>query len=109
MGERFVISFFFILWLGVLACTMLIPITVQGAHIGQTRYCEDASVPSFAFAAIFAPLIHDTLVFFAITWRLAQNSHVNMTFKDGIKVALFGKYLPAFTRGMLIDGQRYYL
>jgi hypothetical protein len=108
-GNRLVIALFFVLWLGVLACTMLIPITVHEMHIGETPYCEDANVPSTAFAAVLAPLVHDTLVFFAISWRLAQNSHIDINFHNGIKVALLGKYLPTFTRSMLLDGQRYYL
>lgn len=88
---------------------MSIPITVYGAHIGETSYCEDANVPSTAFMAVLAPLLHDTLVFFAILWCLAQNSHIDINFHNGIKVALQGKYLLMFTKCMLLDGQRYYL
>lgn len=103
-----VITFFFVLWLGLLACTMLIPILATGDNIALTKYCEDASVPSAVYAAVVAPLVHDTLVFAAISWRLVSISHVQ-GFKDGWRVAAFGQYLPTFTKGLLLDGQRYYL
>lgn len=102
-----VVGTFFVLWLGLLACTLFIPIGVEGTNIGDSKYCEDAFVPNTAYAAIIAPLVHDTLVFIAISWRLVQNAHVDT--KEGLKVAVWGKYLPHFTRGLLLDGQRYYL
>jgi hypothetical protein len=100
---------FFVLWLGLLACTILIPVGILGGTIGPTKYCVDADVPNSAYAAIIAPLVHDTLVFIAISWRLIQNAHMEAGFKGGVQVALFGKSLPAFSRGLLLDGQRYYL
>ena len=104
----FVVAFFFVLWLGLLVCTMLIPIGVSGDSIANTKYCEDADVPNTAYAAVTAPLVHDTLVFAAISWRLTQNAHTQ-NFKEGWKVAILGHYLPTFTKGLLLDGQRYYL
>lgn len=110
--NRLVVAFFFVLWLGLLACTLFIPIGVLGTTIGGTKYCQDADVPSSAYAAIIAPLVHDTLVFIAISWRLTRNAHIDSDsgkLSEGFKVAIFGKYLPQFTRGLLLDGQRYYL
>jgi hypothetical protein len=107
--NRVVVACFFVLWLGLLACTMFIPIGVIGDNVPGTNMCEDAAVPITAFAAVTAPLVHDTLVFIAISWRLAQNAHIQMNVKDGFKVALFGENLPSFTKGLLLDGQRYYL
>ncbi|KAF9471757.1 hypothetical protein BDN70DRAFT_887762 [Pholiota conissans] len=107
--DRLVVAFFFILWLGLLGTTMIVPITILGANIGPTKYCIDADVPNAVYAAILSPLIHDTLVFIAITYRLVKNAHMEMGFKDGVAVAISGKYLPVFTRGLLKDGQKYYL
>ncbi|KAF9475472.1 hypothetical protein BDN70DRAFT_840892 [Pholiota conissans] len=107
--NRIVVAFFFVLWLGLVACTMFIPIGVSGDNVPGTNMCEDADVPISAYAAIIAPLVHDTLVFMAISWRLVQNAHVQMNVKEGFKVAVFGEYLPKFTKGLLLDGQRYYL
>ncbi|KAF8199025.1 hypothetical protein BJ912DRAFT_845137, partial [Pholiota molesta] len=107
--NRIVVCFFFLLWLALVGCTMLVPIGVLGDSIGPTNYCEDAFVPNYSYAAVIAPLVHDTLVFVAISWRLAENAHVNLGLKEGIKIAVFGKYLPAFTKSLLKNGQKYYL
>ena len=80
---------------------------MQGAEVGGSSYCQDAFVPNTAYAAIIAPLVHDTLVFIAISWKLVKNSHVDG--KEGIKVMMFGRHLPDFTKALLLDGQRYYL
>ncbi|KAF8198096.1 hypothetical protein BJ912DRAFT_1055748 [Pholiota molesta] len=82
--NRLVTGFFFVLWLGLLVCTLFIPIGVLGTSIGETKYCQDADVPSSAYAAIIAPLVHDTLVFIAISWRLTQNAHID---SDGGKLS----------------------
>ncbi|KAH9476051.1 hypothetical protein JR316_0011621 [Psilocybe cubensis] len=55
-------------------------------------------------------VVYDTLVFLAISWRLAKNAHVEVGgIRGGIKMAILGRYLPLFSRSMLIDGQKYYL
>lgn len=107
--DRIVVACFFALWLGLLGCTLTIPLGVLGGFIGDTKYCTETFIPNSAYAAILAPLIHDTLVFIAITWRLAHNAYIDITLQEGLRVAVFGKYLPAFTKGLLLDGQRYYL
>lgn len=88
---------------------MIVPIVILGANIGPTQYCIDADVPNSVYAAILSPLIHDTLVFIAITYRLVKNAHREMGLKDEVAIAFSGKYLPSFTRGLLKDGQKYYL
>jgi len=107
--DRIVVAAFFVLWLGLLGTTVIVPIVILGANIGPTQYCIDADVPSSVYAAILSPLIHDTLVFIAITYRLVKNAHREMGLKDGMTIAVSGKYLPSFTRGLLKDGQKYYL
>ena len=61
-----------------------------------------------AVSGIF-PFFHDTFVFFAITLKLTKNTHKEITLRTGVRVALLGDYLPAFSRALLVDGQRYYL
>lgn len=106
--NKLVVLSFFVLWLGLIACTLLLPIEARGGHIGDTKYCIDANVPRSAYASVLAPLIHDTLVFAAISYRLGQNSYKE-TLPGVLKAAISGKYLPKFTKGLLHDGQRYYL
>ncbi|KJA14649.1 hypothetical protein HYPSUDRAFT_150082 [Hypholoma sublateritium FD-334 SS-4] len=107
--DRIVVGCFFILWCGLLACTIFIPAGILGGTIGPTKYCVDEDVPISAYAAIIAPLVHDTLVFIAISWRLLQNAGIDGNFKENLQVVMYGKYLPAFSKSLLLDGQRYYL
>ena len=107
--DRIVVFLFFLLWLSLVGTTMIVPIVTIGANIGDTKYCIDADVPPVTYAGLLSPLIHDTLVFVAISWRLVTNAHREMGLKEGIQTALYGKYLPSFTRGLLKDGQKYYL
>ncbi|KAF9471347.1 hypothetical protein BDN70DRAFT_888251 [Pholiota conissans] len=107
--DRIVVAFFFLLWLGLLGTTMIVPITILGGNIGPTQYCIDEDVPNAVYAAIISPLVHDTLVFIAITYRLVRNAHLETGLKDGMAVAFSGEYLPAFSKGLLKDGQKYYL
>ncbi|KAF9481930.1 hypothetical protein BDN70DRAFT_930471 [Pholiota conissans] len=104
-----IVSAFFLLWLGLVASTVLIPVGVHGGSIGDSTYCRDATAPDSVYAAIMAPLVHDTAVFIAISYRLMQNAYVEFTFKKGFKMILFGEYLPNLTKSLFIDGQRYYL
>lgn len=107
--DRIVVGCFFILWCGLLACTIFIPAGILGGTIGPTKYCVDEDVPISAYAAIIAPLVHDTLVFIAISWRLLQNASIDGNLKENLQVVMYGKYLPAFSKSLLLDGQRYYL
>ena len=66
-------------------------------------------VKPYTAAAVVVPLINDTLIFIAITWRLHSNSSARRTINDGVRVLVFGNYLPAFSKAMLQDGQVYYL
>ncbi|KAF9481934.1 hypothetical protein BDN70DRAFT_930474 [Pholiota conissans] len=104
-----VISAFFLLWLALVVSTVLIPIGVRGGPIGESAYCQDVSAPDYIYAAIVAPLVHDTAVFFAISYRLMQNAYVDFSLRKGFKMMLFGKHLPNLTKSLFIDGQRYYL
>ena len=98
------------MWLAVVAACVIPFVGVSAsANIGPTRYCMTVEIHSYAAAAIVVPLINDTLIFFAITWRLRCNSSARRTIKDSVRVLIFGDYLPAFSKAMLQDGQVYYL
>ena len=66
-------------------------------------------VKPLAAAATIIPLVNDTLVFLAITGRIYCNSYAGRTLQVGVRILLFGDYLPAFSKAILQDGQAYYL
>ncbi|KAJ7900893.1 hypothetical protein B0H13DRAFT_2336310 [Mycena leptocephala] len=100
------VLFFFILWLSVLGTAALVPIVATTANIGTTDYCIDIAVKPYASAATITPLVHDTIIFLAISWRLFGNSHVN---RRNFRAFVTGEYLPQFSKAFLKDGQLYYL
>ncbi|KAF5372173.1 hypothetical protein D9758_004996 [Tetrapyrgos nigripes] len=70
----------------------------------------------FALIPALAILLHDTLVFLAISYKLYMNAHLAESSSNarglGSRTGAFffpGKKLPAFSRALLKDGQVYYL
>ncbi|KJA13277.1 hypothetical protein HYPSUDRAFT_174115 [Hypholoma sublateritium FD-334 SS-4] len=108
--DRVIVTIFSILWLGLLASSFFVPLGIQAAHIGPTKYCTIISVKKSAILGHLTPLIYDTLVFVAISWRLCRIACARPSGpQERLKVVLFGRYLPAFTKSILLDGQIYYL
>jgi len=107
--NKWVVTFFTFMWLAVVA-GCLSPISgVAGMNIGPTKYCIIASVQPYIATAAIIPLVNDTLVFLAISWRLMQNAHVDQDLKTGFRIFAFGEYMPGLSRALLQDGQAYYL
>jgi chromate transport protein ChrA len=108
-----VVAFFAGLWLALLGvCLSFIvdifkPVLVNPAS--NTTICYNISINRFVAATTIIPLINDTLVFLAISWRLSRNSYDPYTLKSGIRFIIFGEYLPKFSKALLQDGQAYYL
>jgi len=108
-GSKYVIWFFGSMWLAVLGVSLTVSQAVFSVNIGSTKYCRIKTVKPFAVMCVIVPLVNDTLVLLAITIGLATNTHLEPTLKRGIRTAMYGDYLPAFTRAMLRDNQMYYL
>ncbi|KAF8898046.1 hypothetical protein CPB84DRAFT_1681667 [Gymnopilus junonius] len=108
-GNKFVVAFFAFMWLAVVAGCITVTQGVTGANIGTTDYCLNVSLEGYVSAAAIVPLVNDTLVFLAITFRLMANAHRDYNLKDGMRTLVYGDYLPSFSRALLQDGQAYYL
>ncbi|KAF8154858.1 hypothetical protein B0H34DRAFT_718261 [Crassisporium funariophilum] len=104
-----VIGFFAFMWLSVLAGCITVTRGVTGVNIGPTKYCLNFALEDYVSAAAIIPLVNDTLVFLAISWRLMANSHVDYNVRAGVKTLMYGDYLPAFSKTLFQDGQAYYL
>nr|GAT58760.1 predicted protein [Mycena chlorophos] len=109
----------FTLWLGALGGSTLVAIGGTGANIGPTAYCTIGATEDFVGITPILVLIHDTVVFFAITYRLFMSSFPEPEVESTRRMAALsiqnihsfftGKYLGAFSRAVLHDGQFYYL
>lgn len=111
--NRLVVSVFFILWLALLASAINLPFGFKGAAVKGTSFCMYAYVSRLAFYSRIAPLVFDTLVFIAISWRLSRIGTLSEPSegvgRNTLNAMVFGTNLPAFSRGLLTDGQIYYL
>ncbi|PPQ88824.1 hypothetical protein CVT25_009310 [Psilocybe cyanescens] len=113
IGSKYIASFFGLMWLAVVASFI---VTMQGldAHpesheSGSLTYCATRRISRYIALDFVMPLVHDTLVFLAISWRLTTNSIQYSNVKNGVRAMVFGDYMPAFSRALLQDGQMYYL
>ncbi|KAF9561763.1 hypothetical protein CPC08DRAFT_414331 [Agrocybe pediades] len=102
---------FFILWLGVVGGTITIIEGVHGSHQGQTEFCINDVDHEYIVTSTIASLINDTMVFLAITYKFGKtNATTNLRKKTrGIRKYINGDSLPAFSRAMLQNSQKYYL
>ncbi|KAJ6465767.1 hypothetical protein C8R45DRAFT_1173402 [Mycena sanguinolenta] len=107
--DRYLVLFLFVVWLSVLGTAAAIPSGVFASNIGPTPYCLTTSAKSYAGGLGITPVIHDTIVFLAISWRLFENSHVEQDFTENLRVFWTGEHLPRFSKAVLKDGQMYYL
>jgi hypothetical protein len=108
-NNKYVVFLFSLSWLSVLGSSIALPIGLKGMTIGNTGYCVQGQIESFTMAIVFAPLVHDTLVCFATSWKFLYNSHEELNIKNGFKVMFLGRHLPVFSKSVLRDGQAYYL
>ncbi|PPQ94182.1 hypothetical protein CVT25_003819 [Psilocybe cyanescens] len=113
IGNKYIASFFGLMWLAVVASFMA---TMQGLDAllesnesGSLTYCATRRISRYVALNFVMPLVHDTLVFLAISWRLTTNSIQHSNVKNGVRAMVFGDYMPAFSRALLQDGQMYYL
>lgn len=107
--NRYVVVFFGIMWVSVLAGCLTVTHGIVGGQIGNTDYCMNISIQDYVQAAAILPIVNDTLVFIAISWRLMLNSYLENSMKDGLSALICGVHIPPFSRSLLKDGQVYYL
>ena len=107
--NQVVIVTFFVLWIGLIVAALFLPLGITGGPVGPTLYCQYTSFTQSSYAGIIGPLIYDTLVFAAISWRLMLVASVEMNCKSTVQILFSRKGLPAFTARILVDGQIYYL
>ena len=100
------VVFFGILWLSIFGTLFLDLFNVTTAHIGTTKKCIITSVGYPGAIPVFLQSAFDTLVFVAISLRVASYS---MAFGTRTKSFFRGHGLLGISRCILKGGQLYYL
>lgn len=106
-GNRSAWWIFGFLWLGTSAADVILFLGIRPNHIPGTHYCILYALRHYVSATSFMPAAFDTLVFFAISYKIAFQS-INYS---GSSWHMFfsGKALPALSRAVLQGSQLYYL
>src|SRR5260221_12305696 len=107
-NKKYVVAFFSMTWLLVLSSCIIVPLGARGARIGNTKYCFDSRTRLADVLSSSSILIHDTLIFIAMSCAFMRISYSDPNVKNSIRVLVFGRYLPAFSKSVLRDGQAYY-
>ncbi|KAG2339482.1 hypothetical protein BDR05DRAFT_616870 [Suillus weaverae] len=107
--SKIVTMVFGVFWLGTLGAALALPFMLKGEHIGTTDYCIQTSVAPGASAVVIINTCSDTLVFLAISWRLAHNNFGGDSCGTRIRSFYKGDGLPRLSKSLLQSGQVYYL
>lgn len=107
----YITSFFGLLWLGILVgCIVSAEGAITTAQIGNTRHCIITSLSEvLSSALVILPFLNDTLIFFAISWRLMRISTEHPDVKTCLRTMFLGNTMSNFMKALLRDGQMYYL
>ncbi|KAJ7027324.1 hypothetical protein C8F04DRAFT_1399524 [Mycena alexandri] len=108
-GERLPTIIFGCLWLAVLASSIALPIDGGAIGVGDPTVCIVASrhVSKYVAAGILIT-VHDTIVFFAISYRLNFQGEQQTPWEQ-VKALFSGANLPIFSKSLLVDSQMYYM
>ncbi|KAJ7719490.1 hypothetical protein B0H16DRAFT_1432714 [Mycena metata] len=108
-GERLPTIIFGCLWLAVLASSIALPIDGSAIGVGDPTMCIVTSRHlSRYIAAGFLITLHDTIVFFAISYRLNSQAE-QQTPGEQVKALFSGANLPTFSKSLFVDSQMYYM
>ncbi|KAJ3575405.1 hypothetical protein NP233_g1117 [Leucocoprinus birnbaumii] len=107
-GNLWVSGIFSVLWVLDWALEVTVPVGVHADHIPGTLYCIDSQPQHYVLAAGIIPVIFDTFVFLAISYKIAV-SHSTLDVKISWGTLVSGKALPRLSRAILQGGQQYYL
>jgi len=109
-NARWVTIIFGILWLAATGGST-IDVFYHNVNIGPTKYCVVEDLPRYGEVAAILPLVNDTLIFLAITYKLTGRQLLSTSTerKHWFRALVKGEYVPRFSRAVLRDGQAYYL
>jgi hypothetical protein len=106
--NKVITAFFGFLLIALFGLSFLIPLAPVVSHIGTTQRCMTTQVKRYGFAPAVLNFLFDTLVFIAISFRIASPSIKGGTLRAFVKSFLRGEGLPKYSKSLLQDGQIYY-
>lgn len=101
---------FVLLWAGTSGVAVMIIPGTRGDHLPGTGYCRVHGAESYVPLAYFMPAIFDSLVFFAISYKIAfRHNQALGSESNWVRAWFSSRSLPVVSRAVLQGGQQYYL
>jgi hypothetical protein len=108
-NNTIVITSFSLLLVSLFGISVMYPFAYKGEHLGTTQRCIASEFARYGSIPALITAIFDTLVFIAISLRIASYTILdNDTFGARIKAFLRGHGLPNLSSCLLQGGQLYY-
>ncbi|KZP18870.1 hypothetical protein FIBSPDRAFT_955838 [Athelia psychrophila] len=108
LGSKYIMVVFGSLWLCTMVLLILSNAGIQVGHPSGSQYCTVVSIAYFPLPSI-SSFVNDTLIFLAISFRLAANSTTEKTWRSWALSAVKGEGLLRLSRSLLLSGQLYYV
>ncbi|KAF7968182.1 hypothetical protein HWV62_31696 [Athelia sp. TMB] len=108
LQSRAITAVFGALWLITLGLTLLQVSALRAVHIAPTKRCINTTNEYLELPSIVTT-VSDTLVFLAITYRLAADAAGPGTPRARARAVLRGRGLYSLSKALMQTGQRYYL
>ncbi|KAJ6473281.1 hypothetical protein C8R45DRAFT_763317, partial [Mycena sanguinolenta] len=108
-SSKIALTVFSLLWIGVIGANITVPVEVRGVHIGPTLHCINSALPKNLEVVGIMSLINDTVIFFAITYRIISYTVEADSTKDIIRAFFGGGQLSRLSRTLIQSGQQFYL
>ncbi|XP_006456212.1 hypothetical protein AGABI2DRAFT_146114 [Agaricus bisporus var. bisporus H97] len=100
--------FFSVLWFINGGTEITVVLGVGASHAPGTLHCIDIQPAHYVIAGGLAPVVFDTLVFLAISYKIGT-AYSTMDVRVSWGTLISGRALPRLSRAILQGGQQYYL
>ncbi|KZP20291.1 hypothetical protein FIBSPDRAFT_1044937 [Athelia psychrophila] len=108
MGARPITTLFVILWLITAILNTLNDASVRAGPLTDPQYCTNYKMRYPTYPSI-SSFVFDTLVFIAVSYRLAADAAIDQSWRARLQSVVTGKGLFRISRALMISGQLYYL
>ncbi|KZP33061.1 hypothetical protein FIBSPDRAFT_371698 [Athelia psychrophila] len=108
-GNSLRITIFFGFWsLVVFSSSILALFAFEAQHIGPTKYCTEPHIKPWIAAIMISNVVNDTLVFLAISHRIASQSVGEAGWRSALGRFFRGDGAPRVVKDLLYNGQLCY-
>ncbi|KZP18931.1 hypothetical protein FIBSPDRAFT_955892 [Athelia psychrophila] len=108
LGSKYIMVVFGGLWICTVALIIVSNLGKHLVHASGSEYCMVDVSSAYIPLASISSFVNDTLIFLAISYRLAANAAVDRTWRSWALSVLEGKGLHRLSRSLLQSGQFYY-